>query len=154
MEDAAGTKEAERQARATLRCPFCLTLNHVDLGRARKRPSCGECGRPILLDRPLPVADDDLERVLRDAEVPVLVDFHADWCGPCKTMAPILDDLAGDRQGRLLVLKLDTDRNPSSPQKFGIRGVPTLILFRQGREVARKTGAVPRAALEEMIEAA
>lgn len=154
MSDAPGSTETERRAHATLRCPFCLTLNRVDLHRARKRPVCGDCGRPILLDRPVPVADDDLERVLRDTDVPVLVDFYADWCGPCKMMAPVLDELAGDRQGELLVLKLDTDRNPVSPQKFGIRGVPTLILFQDGREVARKTGAVPRRALEEMLDAA
>jgi thioredoxin len=97
------------------------------------------------------VSDGDLERVVRDAEVPVLVDFYADWCGPCKTMAPLLDDLAARHAGELLVGKLDTDRNPTMAARFQIRGIPTLIAFRGGREVAREVGAVPRARLEELV---
>jgi thioredoxin len=97
------------------------------------------------------VSDGDLERVVRDAEVPVLVDFYADWCGPCKTMAPLLDDLAARHAGELLVGKLDTDRSPTMAARFQIRGIPTLIAFRGGREVAREVGAVPRARLEELV---
>lgn len=137
--------------RATVRCPFCLKLNRVDLSRAADRPRCGQCARPILLDRPIKVTDDDLDRVVRGSDVPVLVDFHADWCGPCKAMAPVLDDLARDRSGELLVAKLDTDRNPRSAARFSIRGIPTLILFREGREVARRTGAVPRRDVEALL---
>ncbi len=145
------TKGAAAGRRATVRCPFCSKLNRVDLARVGDGPRCGECHRPLLLDRPVAVGDADFERVVKDAEVPVLVDFYADWCGPCKTMAPILDELARDRQGTLLVAKLDTDRNPESAARFGVRGIPTLILFRQGREAARATGAVPRARLEALI---
>jgi len=142
---------AARGSRATIRCPFCARLNRVDLARLRERPRCGECGRPILLDRPVAVGDQDFQRVIADAEVPVLVDFYADWCGPCKTMAPVLDDLARERQGELLVAKLDTDRSPVTAQRFGVRGVPTFILFRDGREVARETGALPRGRLEALL---
>ena len=84
----------------------------------------------------------------------VVVDFYADWCGPCKIMAPILDDVAQQRVGEILVLKLDTDRNPATTERFGIRGIPTLMLFRQGREAARRTGAVPRAEVDRMLETA
>ncbi len=143
-----------RPPKATVRCPFCSRLNRVDLTRVADRPKCGECGRPILLDRPLAVGDLDFERVVSEAEVPVLVDFYADWCGPCKTMAPVLDEVAHDRPGRLLVLKLDTDRNPETASRFGIRGIPTLILFRGGREVARETGAVPRPRLDVLLDSA
>jgi thioredoxin 2 len=136
---------------ATVACQFCSTLNRVLVERAEQGPRCGSCGRPILLDRPLPVSDQTFARVIADTDIPVLVDFYADWCGPCKVMAPIIDEIAHDRVGKLLVLKVDTDRNPVVPGGFGIRGIPTVILFRGGREVARQTGAVPRAQLESLI---
>lgn len=148
-----GTTERAGGPRVTVRCPFCLKLNRVELERAADGPRCGECSRPILLDRPVKLSEEDLDRVVTDAEVPVLVDFYADWCGPCKTMAPHLDQLARERSGRLLVAKLDTDRNPHATQRFGIRGIPTLILFHQGAEVARKTGAVPPPELEDLLSA-
>jgi len=136
---------------ATVACQFCSTLNRVQVDRAAQGPKCGSCGRPILLDRPLHVSDETFQKVITDTEIPVLVDFYADWCGPCKVMAPIIDEIAHDRIGKLLVLKLDTDRNPVVPGGLGIRGIPTVILFRGGSEVARQTGAVPRAQLESLI---
>ena len=139
--------------KATLRCAFCLTLNRVDMERAVDRPVCGDCGRPFILDRPVKVGGDDLERLVREAGVPVLVDFYADWCGPCKIMAPVLDALAADHVGELLVAKLDTDASPQVSAALGIRGIPTLILYRSGAEVARQTGAVPRSTLDEMLDA-
>ena len=138
---------------ATLRCPFCLKLNRVAVDRADDRPKCGSCGRPLLLDRPVKVQGEDFERLINDAEVDVLVDFYAAWCGPCKIMAPVLDEFAHEHSGQLLVAKLDTDANPQISQRLGIRGIPTLILFRDGKEQERKTGAVPRQQLEEMIGA-
>jgi len=98
------------------------------------------------------VNEEDFGRLVADAEVPVLVDFHADWCGPCKTMAPALDDLARDRSGRLLVAKLDTDANPGVTERFGIRGIPTLIVFRDGNEAGRVTGAVPIGDITTLID--
>jgi thioredoxin len=105
------------------------------------------------VDRPVRVEGEDFEKLISDAEVPVLVDFYADWCGPCKVMAPILDDIARERTGELLVAKLDTDRNPELARRFGIQGIPTLILFREGEPAARQTGALPRPAIEEMLSA-
>lgn len=136
---------------ATVACPFCGTLNRVDLTRIGQHPKCGNCGKPILLDRPLAVSDATFEKVTTDTTVPVVVDFYADWCGPCKIMAPLLDDVAHRRAGELLVVKLDTDRNPVTGQRFGIRGIPTLIAFRDGKEVARRVGAVPPAELEAFL---
>ncbi|MBA2565462.1 MAG: thioredoxin TrxC [Gemmatimonadetes bacterium] len=144
-------KNGGASRKGMVRCPFCARLNRVDLARVQHRPSCGECGRPILLDRPLAVTDADLQRVVTESEVPVLVDFYADWCGPCKTMAPVLDELARERAGDVLVLKLDTERNPRMTERYGIRGIPTLILFSQGREFTRQTGAVPRSRLDDLL---
>ncbi|HSJ12986.1 MAG TPA: thioredoxin TrxC [Longimicrobiales bacterium] len=139
---------------ALVRCALCSALNRVDMSRAQDRPKCGECGRPMLLDRPLQVTDADLERTVRETAVPVLVDFYADWCGPCKVMAPVLDDVASARAGRVLVLKLDTDRNPTMAVRYAIRGIPTLIMFVAGREYAREVGAVPRVRLDALIDRA
>ncbi len=137
----------------TVACQFCETLNRIAVDRVADGPKCGSCGRPILLDRPLHVSDTTFQQVIRDTEIPVLVDFYADWCGPCKMMAPLLDDVAHERMGQLLVLKLDTDRNPVTQQAFGVRSIPTTILFRGGKEAARQTGAVPRAELDALITA-
>ena len=83
--------------------------------------------------------------------IPVLVDFYADWCGPCKMMAPYVDEIAREKQGRALVAKLDTDRSQQTATQFNIRGIPTSIVFKGGKEVARQTGAVPKKVLEDML---
>lgn len=140
--------------RATVPCPFCSTLNRVLLDRIHDRPKCGECDKPILLDRPIRLSDQDLQKVVAGTDVPVLVDFYADWCAPCKLMAPILDDLARARAGSLIVGKLDTDRSPTMAVHYSIRGIPTLILFREGREHSRQTGALPRPRLDDWLATA
>ena len=137
--------------RVTVRCQFCETWNRVDAAKAENRPKCGKCGRPILLDRPFPLTDETFQRTIESAELPVLVDFYADWCGPCKMMAPDVDALAREQQGKVLVAKLDTDRNQQTAGAFQIRGIPTVIVFRGGKEVKRQSGAVRKAVLEQLI---
>jgi thioredoxin 2 len=132
-------------------CVFCGKPNRVDLARLPAGPKCGQCGRPILLDRPIKVTDTDFERTVQGAGVPVLVDFYADWCAPCRIMAPTLDELARQRTGDLLVLKLDTDANPATAGKFGIRGIPTVIAFREGKETGRHVGVADMKALEGLV---
>ena len=136
---------------ATVACPFCDTLNRVDLTRIGQHPKCGNCGKPILLDRPIAISDATFDKVTTDTTVPVGVDFYADWCGPCKLMAPLLDDVAHKRAGEMLVVKLDTDKNPIAGHRFGIKGIPTLIAFRKGQEVGRRVGAVPPTELEAFL---
>ncbi len=138
-------------SRATVPCPFCATLNRVDLARVDDRPKCGDCGRPILLDRPILLSDETFDGVLGGSAVPVVVDFYADWCGPCKIMAPVLDAFASERRGGVLVGKLDTDRNQATAMRFGIRGIPTLIVFADGKEVAREVGVVARERLDALV---
>jgi thioredoxin 2 len=148
-DETTGTRKAG--ARAVAPCPFCGRLNRVDLGRVEHRPTCGECGRPLRIDRPIRVSDADFERVVAGSDVPVLVDFYADWCGPCKVMAPTIDDLAAERAGEILVGKLDTNRNPKTAARFGIRGIPTVIVFVDGNEAARVTGALGRQGLDQLV---
>lgn len=143
----------DEEMKATLRCQFCLTLNRIDVGRAPQRPKCGECGKPFVLDRPLKVAEEDFDRTVRKAQVPVLVDFYADWCGPCKMLTPYLESLASENAGRVLVVKVDTDAAPKVASEFEIRSVPTVILFHNGNEVERSLGIEPER-LRRMVDEA
>jgi thioredoxin 2 len=147
-------KTKDETRKVTVSCQFCLTLNRVDVDRVNHNPKCGSCGKPILLDRPVKVSDDDFQQVVGNSDVPVMVDFYADWCGPCKVMAPILDDFAQTHIGEVLVAKLNTDVNPRTTEQFAIRGIPTLILFKDGKETSRRTGAVPREELETLLASA
>ena len=150
----ADTETAAGAKHLTLRCQFCETWNRIDAARAADRPKCGKCARPILLDRPFPLNDETFARTIEDAEVPVLVDFYADWCGPCKVMAPAVDEIARSYQGRALVAKLDTDRAQRTASSFDIRGIPTTIVFKGGKELTRQTGAMPKPMLAKMLDGA
>jgi thioredoxin 2 len=134
----------------TVRCAFCGKLNRVDLSRVEAGPKCAECGRPIRLDRPVKVTDAEFDRVIEGAAVTALVDCYADWCGPCRMMAPTLDEFALAQTGRVLVLKLDTDANPVTARRLGIKGIPTLIAFQGGREVRRHVGLADMRVLQAL----
>jgi thioredoxin 2 len=136
----------------TVGCPSCGTLNRVDLARLEDRPKCAHCGQPFQLDRPQAVSGEALDRIVAGTDVPVLIDFYADWCGPCRIMAPVLDQFARDRAGEVLVGKLDTDRDSDVALRLGIRGIPTLIVFSDGREVARQVGVVFRSGLDALLD--
>ena len=136
----------------TLRCQFCEKWNRIDAARAVDRPKCGSCSKPMLLDRPVKLDDDTFQRTIAESDVPVLVDFYADWCAPCKMMAPFVDEIAAAYQGRALVAKLNTDHSQRAAAPFNIRGIPTTIIFRKGQPVAQKAGAIPRAGLEELLK--
>jgi thioredoxin 2 len=137
------TEEARKGRPVTLRCSFCAALNKVDLTKASNRPKCGECSKPMLLDRPVKVAQEDFERTVLGAAAPVLVDFYADWCAPCKMVAPLMDEIAHQRVGEMLVAKVDTDRAQDIAMRYGIRSIPTLILFHEGEEKERSVGFEP-----------
>ena len=137
----------------TLQCQFCASWNRIDAARAEDRPKCGKCAKPMLIDRPWTLTEETFQRTIAESDVPVLVDFYADWCGPCKAMAPAVDELAARHVGRALVAKLNTDLAQRTSQSFNIRGIPTSIVFRGGKEVARQTGAVGLAQLEKMLSA-
>ena len=146
------TPDAEHPV--TLRCAFCGTLNQVDLARAANRPKCGGCAKPMLLDRPVKVSEEDFDKTVLGSAVPVLVDFYADWCAPCKMVAPLVDEIANDHIGKMLVAKVDTDRAPLISTRYGIRSIPTLLMFKDGEEVDRSVGFEPervRALAQEAV---
>jgi thioredoxin 1 len=97
------------------------------------------------------ISDSEFETVISTSSTPVLVDFWAEWCGPCKQIAPILDEVAKEMDGKVSVAKVNIDENPESPQKYGVRGIPTLILFKDGKPFATKVGSMPKSALLEWL---
>ncbi|HYC53290.1 MAG TPA: thioredoxin [Gemmatimonadaceae bacterium] len=145
METSVATKKV------TLRCQFCGTWNRIDAARAADKPKCGKCSTPMLLDRPIKLDDESFQRTISESDLPVLVDFYADWCGPCKMMAPFVDELAAKYVGRALVAKVNTDESQQAAAPFNIRGIPTSIVFKNGKVHTQKAGAMPLAGLEQLL---
>jgi thioredoxin 2 len=135
-------------------CASCSARNRVPAKRLLDKAKCAQCkaallplARPVALNNP-----QEFDELVRDSPVPVLVDFWAAWCGPCRMVAPELEKLARERSERVLVAKVDTEALPSVAQRFDIRSIPTMILFRAGAEARRLSGAMPAAEISRQFE--
>ncbi|MFN9103166.1 MAG: thioredoxin TrxC [Betaproteobacteria bacterium] len=131
-------------------CPHCGATNRVPAARIDERPSCGRCGQPLLDGQVLALTDADFDAVAMATDRPMVVDFWAAWCGPCQMMAPAFKQAAQQLGQGALLVKVDTDANPQLSQRFAIRSIPTLVKIVQGREVARRSGALPAGAIVQM----
>ncbi|ANT61511.1 thiol reductase thioredoxin [Salipiger sp. CCB-MM3] len=129
-------------------CLDCGQTNRVPQDRLGSGPKCGTCGAALMDGKAHEIDDATLEKAIRTDEVPLVVDFWAPWCGPCRMMAPEYSKAAAALKGRSRLVKLNTEQHQRASAKFGIRGIPTLIAFGKGREAARQSGALPAAQIE------
>ena len=128
-----------------LRCRKCSVRNRVLLSRLSSHPKCGKCGETLHIPTgALSIGEADMGSEVLDETFPTVVDFWAPWCGPCTMMTPILEEIALEYTGRVKVVKINSEENPGLSLKYNIQGIPTLILFRDGREVNRLIGAAPK----------
>ena len=125
-----------------LACPACNAMNRIPAARLGQHPRCGKCHQPLFSGKPLDLHAGNFAAHIARGDVPVLVDFWAEWCGPCKMMAPQFTQAAQLLEPEARLAKLDTEAEPQLAAQFNIRSIPTLILFRGGREVARQSGAM------------
>ena len=132
-------------------CPHCLAVNRVPPERLRDAPKCGKCGAEVLPAKPVDLIAASFDKFISRNELPVLVDFWAPWCGPCKQFAPVFSQMAGDYVGRVRFAKVNTEAEQGLAARFGIRSIPTLALFKNGQEIDRVAGALPAPQLKTWL---
>jgi thioredoxin 2 len=135
-------------------CPSCLTANRVPGERLGERPGCGKCHAPLLDGHAVELSEASFDALVGRTELPVVVDFWAPWCGPCRAMAPAFEAAARELAPRVRFAKVNTDQAQSLAERYGIRGIPTLVLFRGGGEVKRVSGALDKGSLVKWVESA
>ena len=136
-----------------LACPQCMAVNRVPDARVADNPKCGKCTAPLLPGQPVDLTAANFDSFIQKSGLPVVVDFWADWCGPCKMMAPVFQKLAAEMNTQVRFAKVETEAHPQISMRLHIRSIPTLILFKQGVEVARSAGAMDALSLKRWLTA-
>ena len=140
-----------------IRCPNCGTKNRIPRARMTDRPVCGRCRNPLpagtVHSQPVEVDDRTFQDEVLSFNGPVLVDCWAPWCGPCRTVGPVLDQLAAEYAGRIKIAKLNVDENPRTASSYAVQSIPTMLLFNRGKQVDRLVGALPRQEIESHLRA-
>jgi len=139
-----------------IRCPSCGAMNRVPADKLWQglQPVCGRCRQTLTVEsRPITITDKNFAAEVERSPLPVLVDFWAPWCGPCRAIAPALEELAVELAGRIRVGKLNVDENPATSARFQVRSIPLLVIMRDGQEVDRMVGAMAKSAIAQRVEA-
>lgn len=135
-------------------CEKCGQTNRVDLN-SQKKPVCGSCKVDLRIHKAIVEGTDrSLQTLLQKSPLPVIVDVWAPWCGPCRSFAPTFEEISGDYAGKAVFVKLNSDENQQTSSKLGIQGIPTLLIFKEGKEVSRQSGAMPRDMFRKWLEEA
>ena len=134
-------------------CPSCSAVNRLPAEKLASGPKCGKCGERIFQGKPTTLTDQNFEKQVSRSDIPVIVDFWAEWCGPCKMMAPQFEQAAGQMEPHVRFAKLNTDEAQATAARFNIRSIPTIALFRNGREIARQPGAMGAADIVRWVQA-
>ena len=137
----------------TYPCAHCGAANRIPRARLRDDPKCGRCHDKVFPRTPVAVTTSSWNREVEECPLPVLIDFWAPWCGPCHAVAPVLEQIAQERGGRIKVAKVNVDENPGLAARYGIRSIPTILLVKQGKVADQVIGAVPKVQLKKKLDA-
>jgi len=133
-------------------CPYCQGVNRVPAQRLGDKPNCGKCKKELITGKPAELNDASFTKLISKSDLPVVIDFWADWCGPCKMMAPTYAEAANELKTTAVVAKLNTETAQQTSARFQIRSIPTMIIFKKGKEVARQSGAMSKEQIVQWVK--